>query len=98
MDVGEPPTLVGEVSDIWVARDTGPAVCEDSPAVRVGFAEPDGLHPGSFEAEIEASDSAEKRADIHTAPRNGEAAERASSGCIALSLLDDLVQPDVREL
>ena len=30
---------------------------EDSPAELVLLAEPDGSHPGSFQAEVEASDS-----------------------------------------
>jgi len=37
---------------------------QDGSSVRVNFAERDGSHPGSFESETEASDSAEKIKDI----------------------------------
>lgn len=41
---------------------------EDSPAERIDLAECDGSHPGSFEAEAETADPAEKIEDIHLFP------------------------------
>ena len=53
------------LSDVVVAGDVRPVLSENRPAPGIDLAECDGSHPGSFEPEGEAADSAEKVEDIH---------------------------------
>lgn len=53
-----------EFSHVGMAGHVGPVLAQDCPAERVDLAEGNGSHPGSFEPEREAADSAEEIEDI----------------------------------
>jgi hypothetical protein len=65
---GEAQSGCGKLSDISVNRDIWPVLSEHGLAIGIDLAEGDGSHSGSFEAEAEAADSAEKVEDIHKTP------------------------------
>jgi hypothetical protein len=52
-------------SDVVMAGDAWPVLGEDSSAEWVDFAEGDGSHPSSLEAEAESADAAEEVEDTH---------------------------------
>jgi hypothetical protein len=67
-------------SYVVVAGDSGEPGCEHGAPPGVGLAlEHDGV-TGSFESEVDPSDAAEQRPDIHTAPRRNGASSNGSAG------------------
>jgi hypothetical protein len=60
-----PETIGCEGSDISENRDSWPVLSQHSLAVGIDLAEGDGSHPGSFEPEAEAANSAEEIKHIH---------------------------------
>ena len=51
--------------DVIMAGDIWPVLGEDASAVGIDFAESDGSHSGSFEAETESADAGKEVEDIH---------------------------------
>lgn len=60
-----PEAFSGEGSNVVVAGDVGPVLGEDAPTEGVDLTEGNGSHPGSFESEAEAANSAEEVEHIH---------------------------------
>jgi hypothetical protein len=57
-----------DLADIGVSLGVGKVAFEDSSAEGVDLDLPEGSHPGSLEAEVEAPDAGKERADIHPPP------------------------------
>lgn len=68
---GDPVAVVASIvlpvdlRDVAEVRDRRPMLGEDAAGVRVDLGLPHDGHPGALEAEVQAADAGEERADVH---------------------------------